>query len=242
MDDQDMALNEEAEVETAEDTTSVSEETAEVESTTEEESKKGYSARVRELNQRAKEAEAQAQSLSEKLAEITRGVPDGAPQMPTNQPLPPIVKEGEELTYEEINRRQLQRDEEILKRATQVNSLQTQQALAIERINREARDLTRKYAELDPKSDTFDRELSDTLTEAAEAYVRANPHKSLEDFVDKQMKLHKRAVTKEAESEQAEVSKQQGQTGIRPSTTKPVEKKFEDLTIEEMEARLGYEG
>ena len=242
MEDQDKALNEQAEVETAEDTTPVSEETAEVESTTEEESaeqKKGYSQRVRELNARAKEAEAKAQSLAEKLAEVTGGVSQQGP-MPHNQPLPPLVNEGEEVTYEEINRRQLQRDEELLKRVSQVNSLQTQQALAIERINREAKELTRKYAELDPYSETFDRELSDTLTEAAEAYVRANPTKSLEDFVDKQMRLHKRAVTKEARAENAEVSRQQGQSAIRPSNAKPVEKKFEDLTIEEMEAKLGF--
>ena len=245
MDDQDKtppeALNEEVtEVETVDETPSS--ETAEEVQPSEESKKKGYSARVRELNQRAREAEEKAQSLSEKLAALTQGVPEGAPQMPTNQPLPPLVKEGEELTYEEINRRQLQRDEELLKRATQVTNLQTQQALAIERINREARELTRKYEELNPQSEAFDRELSDTLTEAAEAYVRANPTKSLEEFVDKQMRLHKRAVSKEVKAEQAEVTRQQGQSAIRPSTAKTAEKKFEDMTIEEMEAKLGYTG
>lgn len=237
-DDQDMALNEQTEVETVEDTTPVSEETAPVDSTTEEESKKGATARVREAVNKANRAEQEAQSLRAKLAELTGQVGQQEFNTP-QQPQKPLVNPGEEVTIEELNRRQEERETQLLQRAGQMSQIQAQQALAIERINREARDLTRKYAELDPNNDNFDRELSDAVTEAGMAFVRANPTKSLEDFVDKQMKVYKRAATKEARAENAEVSKQQGQTAIRPSVAKPVEKKFEDLTLEEMEAQLG---
>ena len=61
MDDQDKALNQEGEVETTPDATPATEETTEVQETPtepeEESTKKGYSHRVRELNQRAKDAE-----------------------------------------------------------------------------------------------------------------------------------------------------------------------------------------
>jgi len=240
MQDEDTALNEPAEAETAEATTPVAEEqTAEVDSTTPEESKKGYSARVQELANQKKAAEAEAESLRAKLAELTSQV--GNQEFTPNQaPLEPLVKPGEEVTIEELNKRQAEREAELLKRVSHISNLQAQQALAIERINREARDLTRKYAELDPQSEHFDKELSDVVTEAGLAYVRANPTKSLEEFVDKQMKLHKRAATREARAEEAEVAKQQGQSAIRPSTAKPVEKKFEDLTLAEMEAQLGF--
>lgn len=248
MDDQDKALNDEVEAETTEDTTPVSEETTTDDSTSEDESqKKGFSARVRELNaekkaaeEKAARAEAQANSLAETVAALTGGVPQGGQVPFNNAPLKPLIEPGEEVTAEELNRRQEEREQALLDRASRMNDLNTQRIVAMDRVNREAKELTRKYEELNPNSDDFDPELSDTVTEAALAYVRANPTKSLEEFVDKQMKVHKRAVTKEAKAEQAEIAKQSSQAGSRPSTTKPADKKFEDLSIEEMEAKLGY--
>lgn len=240
MDDQNMALNEQTEVETVVDTTPVSEETTTVETTTEDESyKKGYSARVQELANAKKAAEEEARSLRVKLGELTRNVPNAESQLPQVDSLPPLVSPGEEVTVDEINRRQAERDKLLLERASRVSQLQSKRELAIERINREAKDLTRKYGELDPQSDVFDSELSSAVTEAAEAYVRANPEKSLEEFVDKQMKLHRRAVTREEKAVQAEVSKQQSQTAIRPSVAKTEDKKFAELSIAEMESKLG---
>lgn len=239
MDDQDTALNEAVEAETTPTTTPVEETETAPEVQTEEESKKGYSARVREVVNEANQAKAEAESLRAKLAALTSQVGQQTPYV-SNEPLKPLVNPGEEVTIEELNKRQQERETQLLQKASQMSQLQAQQALAIERINREARDLTRKYAELDPQSDNFDKELSNVVTEAAEAYVRANPTKSLEEFVDKQMKLHTRAATREVKAEQAEVTKQQSQTAIRPSTAKPEEKKFEDLTLKEMEDQLGF--
>lgn len=241
--DEQKALNQEGETETTPDTTPVSEETTEAQETPtetkEESTKKGYSQRVRELNQRAKEAEAKAESLQEKLAGLTAKVKPGE-YIPKMEPLTPIVKPGEEITAEELNRRQNEREEELFKRAAQISGLQAQQVNALERINREAKESITKYPSLDPNSDTFDRELSDTLTEAAEAYVKANPQKSLGEFVDKQMRLHKRAISREVKAEEKEIAKQSSKSAIRPTPAKSEDKKFEDLSIDEMEKRLGY--
>jgi hypothetical protein len=53
------------------------------------------------------------------------------------------------------------------------------------------------------------------------------------------MKLYKRGVSKEEAQVEATVAKQASQTAIKPSQNKPVEKTFNELSIEEMEARLG---
>jgi len=243
MADEEKALNEEGETETTPDTTPVSEETTEtqeVQPETEEEStKKGYSQRVRELNQRAKDAEAKAASLQDTLAALTADVKPGD-NLPNLEPLTPLVSPGEEITVEELNKRQVEREQELMKRAAQISGLQSQQALAIERINREAKESITKYPALDPNSDSFDRELSDTLTEAAEAYVRSNPQKSLGEFVDKQMKLHSRAVGREVKAEKEEIAKQSSQSAIRPTPGKAEDKQFEEKSIAEMEAELGF--
>ncbi len=239
MEDQKTALNPDAEAETAETTTPVEEQTTKVESTTEGESKKGFSARVSEAVNRAKTAEAEAQSLRSKVAELTSQV--GQPNFQATEPLKPLVNANEEnVTFEELNRRQAERDQQILEQARRESYLQSQQALTLERISREARDLTRKYAELDPQSESFDPELSEVVSEAGLAYVKANPTKSLEEFVDKQMNLHKRAATKQAKAEQAEIANQTSQSAIRPTSAKPGIKKDEDMTIKEMEAKYGF--
>ena len=108
MADQDEGVKPEGETETP-DTTPVSEQTAEVEQdaapseapdTSEESTKKGYSARVRELNQRAKDAEAEAESLQKKLEELTANVKPGE-NVPTFEPLTPLINPGEDITGDE---------------------------------------------------------------------------------------------------------------------------------------------
>lgn len=201
--------------------------------------RKGISSRFSEVINRTKAVEETTKTLSEQIAELKNQVrlPVG---LPPYNPLEPLVKPGEEVDYEEINRRQALRDQELLRRSAEINNYQTQQALALERIGREAEDAVERYSVLNRYSDDFDPELSETVSEAALAYARANPGKSLKAFVDKQMRVHNRAVTKEVTAEKANIAQQTAQTAIRPSTTKPVEKKFEDMSLAEMEAQLGF--
>lgn len=209
--------------------------------------KKGYSQRVRELNAKAKEAEAKAtraeakaQSLEGKLSELT------APQEPKfEKPVEPsedkpILAPGEEIDPYQLEERLQAREKRILQRAKSDAELISKQSDAVNRINTEASEVVKRYPELDPESDTFNKDLSDSVTEAAEAHVRANPYSaSVKTFVAKMMKPYRRAVTKEAGKVTEKVAKQASETALRPTSVKGGEKKFEELTIEEMEKKLG---
>ena len=240
MDDQDKALNEKVEVETTvTDTPSVQETPEPVEEATpeveESPKKKGAEKRIRKLN-------TENHSLKDKIAELTKPNRQGDTQLPPIQPQvsrKPLVGDDESIDSAELERRMQEREQQAVQRADNMASLRTRQVLTLDRINREAEDVVQNNSELDPTSDSFDQELSDTIYEAVEAKVKADPSASVKSFVDRQMKLYRRGVTKEEKAEQKVVEKQADQTAIKPTQNKPVEKSFSDLSIEEMEAKLG---
>jgi len=202
--------------------------------------KKGYEARVRELNARAKDAEAKAQSLADKLAELTSGSTTGELQIPQYNPQEPLIAAGEEIDVNELNKRQSEREAKILQQMRAEAELGRKQSEAIGRINNEALDSVRKYPELDPDSDSYNSELSETVTEAVEAYVKANPYSaSVLKFVDKLMKPYKGAVTKEVGEASENLAKQVSQGALKPTSIRKVEKTAREKTIEELEQELG---
>ena len=202
--------------------------------------KKGYEARVRELNTRAKTAEAKAQSLADKLAELTSGSTTGELQIPQYNPQEPLIAAGEEIDVNELNKRQSEREAKILQQMRAEAELGRKQSEAIGRINNEALDAVRKYPELDPDSDSYNSELSETVTEAVEAYVKANPYSaSVIKFVDKLMKPYKGAVTKEVGEASENLAKQVSQSALKPTSIRKVEKMAQEKTIEELEQELG---
>lgn len=203
--------------------------------------KKGYQSRVKELNQRAKLAEKRAQSLEEKLAELTNPtVGVTTPQVSQYSPLEPIVADGEEITVTELNRRVALRDQSLLHQASANSELRIKQGEAINRINSEAGNTVRKYPQLDPQSDQFDSELSDTITEATEAYVKSQPYSaSVEKFVDKLMKPYTRAVAKEVGQATANIAKQVTEAALRPNSIRKQEKSAREKSIAELEQELG---
>ena len=202
--------------------------------------KKGYEARVRELNARAKDAEAKAQSLAEKLAELTSGSTTGDFQIPQYNPQEPLIAAGEEIDVNELNKRQSEREAKILQQMRAEAEMGRKQSEAFGRINNEALDSVRKYPELDPDSDSYNSELSETVTEAVEAYVKANPYSaSVLKFVDKLMKPYKGAVTKEVGEASENLAKQVSQGALKPTSIRKVEKMAQEKTIEELEQELG---
>ena len=214
------------------------------ESKPEDDSSIGAQARIKELNAKANAekaeklvAQAKAESLEKKLAELT-GLMDNQPFNP--EPLAPIVQQGEEIDADELNRRVAERDAKLLQQADAVGQFRAKQVKAIENINREALEAIAKHKQLDSESELFDPELSETVTEAVEAYVRVNPTGSVKSYVDKLMKPYTSAVAKEVAKQSETLVKQASETALRPSNVKPVEKKFEDLSIKEMEAKLGF--
>jgi hypothetical protein len=98
----------------------------------------------------------------------------------------------------------------------------------------------RKYPQLDPDSDQFDPELSETVTEAVEAKVKSDPYNaSVKGFVDKLMKPFQKAVTKEVGKMGETIAKQVSQSALRPTAVKSTEKQSKDMSLEELEAKLG---
>ncbi len=213
---------------------------AEGETTETGESKKGFQSRVRELNTRAKEAEERAKSLEDRLAELTGSVEPSVDNQPFN-PSEPIVADGEEITIAELNRRQTEREQKMFRNTEALITLKQKQTDAINRINSEASDMIRAYPELDPDNESFNRELSDTVTEAVEALVKADPYKaSVKGFVAKLMKPYKGAVAKEVGEATENLAKQVSETALRPTPSlKAGEKSDSELTTTELENKYG---
>ena len=206
------------------------EESEETQSETVEAPKKGAQSRIRELNAKAKSAEEKAQSLEQKLAELTGSGEPIAPQAPYT----PQVDANGEVSPEQYRNH-------VLGTAQAMVDLKIKQSEAVNRINNEARDIVQKYPQLDPDSDQFDKELSDSVTEATESYVRMNPYSaSPKNFVERMMKPYQRSVAKAVGQETENIAKQVSESATRPtSVTTKGGKSDEEKSIAELEAELG---
>lgn len=215
-------------------------ETAE-ESSLKKPSNKGAQARIRELSKKAKKAEAEKQSLVDKLKETTAQLePQAQPApMPSGDFAQPVIRPGEEIDTVEFEKRMSEREQRILQQTRNMVAFQGQVDKTVNRINSEAREALETYPELNPKSDAFNEELSDSVTAATEALVRATPTASVKQFVDKLMKPYQGAVTKEVGKAQENLAKQVSETALRPTPTPKGDKKFSEMSIEEMEDTLG---
>jgi hypothetical protein len=190
--------------------------------------KKGASERIRELNARAKEAEAKAQSLAQKLEELT-----GSTEPKAYEPYQPQVEPGSEIGLDQYK-------QDVMRTADSLVSLRIKQQETLGKINNDAQNVIKKYPQLDPDSDTFDKDLSDSITEAVEAHVKADPYKaSVGQFVDRLMKPYTRAVNKEVGQVTEKLAKQVSETALRPTQNRVVEKTTKDKSIAELEAELG---
>ena len=236
-DQQNEALNPSVESETAETATPAENETPEEQEVSPQKiaPKKGAQSRIRELS-------GEVHSLRDKIAELTNPVGSGGQYAPqyTPQETKPLVSPGEEIDGVELERRLQEREQRIMQQAHNMVEFKTRQASTIDRINRETEEVVGKFKELDPESDQFDEELSNAIYESVEAKVKSDPTASVKQFVTKQMKLYKREALREDSQTKAEISKQSAQSAIRPSLNKPVDTKFENLSIEEMRNKLGY--
>lgn len=249
MDDNNMALNDQIGEEANLDTTPVAEEQApeevqqpeeEVATETEsqetetvEESSKGAAARIRELNSKAKAAEEENRSLKDRIAELTN--PVGFTGQPTQQPTP----QEDELNPDGSVNADAFRNR-VLAEADARAELKIRQSEAISRITRESDQALNTWPQLDPQSDQFNKELSDAVTEAVDAHVRANPYTaSVTKFVDKLMKPYQGAVAKEVGQASEKMAKQVSQAALRPTSIRKPEKAASEKSIAELEQELG---
>ena len=217
----------------------------ETETETVESSKKGAQRRIRQLVSKVKQAENKTQGLTERLKELTSPVGSRRqyqPSTPSPQPIQPIVQPGEEIDVEEFNRRQANRDARILQQAASIAELKSRQSEAIIRINSEAQEVLKNYPELDPNSKSFDKELSESVTEATLAFVKGSPYTaSPKKFVEKMMKSYHRAVAKKIGQTSENLVKQVAQKAQRPTGISKREKGYQEKSIKELEDELGIE-
>lgn len=202
--------------------------------------KKGAESRIRELNSQVKKERAEKESLAQKIQELTGSVePQGYQPSNGYNPNVPLIAPGEEVTQEELQRRVAQRDQWLLQQANNMTRFEMAKKETIDRVNRESNESIKAYPQLDPDSDSFDEELSESISQATLAYVRTNPTGSVKKFVDGLMKPYMRSLDKSVASQQTEIAKQASQTAMRPNSVPSTDKKVEDMSTEELEKKLG---
>ena len=202
--------------------------------------KKGAESRIRELNSQVKKERAEKESLAQKIQELTGSVePQGYQPSNGYDPNVPLIAPGEEVTQEELQRRVAQRDQWLLQQANNMTRFEIAKKDTIDRINKETNESIKAYPQLDPDSDSFDDELSESISQATLSYVKTNPTGSVKKFVDGLMKPYMRSLDKSVASQQTEITKQASQTAMRPNSIPSTEKKFEEMDIKEMEKKLG---
>jgi hypothetical protein len=240
MENDEMALNQTNTEESVVDTTPVVEEqTAEetpIESTepaseeeavveeTDQQVKKGAQKRIRELSGEVK-------TLRQRLNEVTGQ--DGNDQ-PHYQPQQPQTLDLDgEVTPEQYR-------QHVLQQADNIVQLRLKQSEALSRIDKESQEVIQKYPQLDPESDDFDQDLNVSILEAIEAQVKLNPYStSVKSIADKLMKPYLKAVSTGVEQEKATITKQVAETALRPTQVRKVEKSLNEMSIDELEAKLG---
>lgn len=195
------------------------------------ESKKGASQRIKELNTKFKEKDAEVKSLKEQIAELTAPVGAMGQQIPQFTPQEPVY-EGD------IDPNEFRA--QVLQEAETRAELKLRQYEAVSRHQRESDEAMKKYSELDPESDSFNKELSESVTEAVVNGIKANPYSaSAKSIVDKLMKPYKGAVAREVGNATENLAKQVSGAALRPTSVRKGEKPASEKTIAELEQELG---
>lgn len=183
--------------------------------------KKGANARIGELVGENK-------SLKQRLAELTAH--NG--EIPVAQQNPAINLDSE-VTPEQYR-------QHVLQTASNMVDLKMKQSEAIGRIDKESSEVMRSYPQLDPDSEQFDKELSETISEAIEAQVRLNPYSaSVKTFADRLMKPFIKAVSNGVAQEKETITRQVSESALRPTAIRNPEKTVNEMSISELESKLG---
>lgn len=195
--------------------------------------KKSAEARIRELNDQLKKERERNRSLETSVEKVHKESEEN-PFSPENNPLPdPELSKPNE--NGEITREQYAADvARNARRAVQLELSKQRQAA-------EATKAMELFPQLDPKSDQFDEDLSDVITETVEAKVKLNPGTSVLATVQKLMKPYQKVAESAVSNHAQDVAGQAARAAIRPSAnTAPVrEKTVEEMTEAEIEAKYG---
>jgi len=161
------------------------------------------------------EARQQAESLSQKLAELT-AQPTGAPDQTD-------PNEERTLTIDDLR---------------SIARLEVEKERTVNRINAQGAEAIKLYPELDKSSDSFDSDINEAVTSAVLLEVRNDPSKDVVKLTEKYMKPYRKAAERAVGEEKATLAKQASESALRPNNIKPVDKGFQEKSIEEMEQEL----
>lgn len=189
------------------------------------EGRKTAQSRIRDLNAKKKAAEEKAESLEEQVKRLTSFKPqeDFVPQSQFDE-----AQDESNITVEELMRRQ---DALVQIRFAQQDN--------IHRVQSEAAEAIKAYPELDPDSDSFDSELSEAVSQATLAKIQSDPTSSVKNFVDSLIKPYRRSLEKQEAGQKETITKQVSEQAMRPTQVQEQERPFSELSIKEMEKKLG---
>jgi hypothetical protein len=219
----------------------------------------GMQKRARELREKA----AGQLSLADKLERDAKTAPAApvAPAPAPTAPTPPqpgadaqqpdyFDPETGEIDPVKLNDFIEAKAEEKATKVVQSSSAQTELKAArdnyVASVDADAKAIVTEYPELDPANDSYDQELDDFLTEQ---YAQATTNSQgqvvrldipLKTFVDRQMKVIGKTRTKAAaQTPNGEAAAGTDGAIVPGNTPASPDKPFEELSIPEMEARLG---
>lgn len=214
--------------------------------------------RARELREKAAGQTALADRLERTAATPATPAAPAAPiAAPTTPPQPgddlepdyfdPETGDIDPAKHVEFTRRLAAAEaQKIVKAAGAETELVTARSNYVASVSSDAQALAAEYDELNPESDLYDQELDDHLTDA---YTRATTNAQgqvtridmpLKDFVEREMKVISKYRTKAAaQTPNAEAAAGTDGAIVPGPALPPTDKPFGDLSIPEMEARLG---
>jgi len=185
--------------------------------------------RIHKLVDERDRERARAESLAKQVEDLTNQFTGQNQSFTTN---PTTIEPGAEVTQE-----QYQAD--VARQADAIVQIRLNQERIVNNINKEALDSMTAHPELDPSSDVFDKELSDTIVESVKAQIQVNPAASVKKLVNHMMKPYRRSIEQKVAETTETITKQVSESALRPSQVKTLDKPFDKLSTEEMEARLG---
>lgn len=168
----------------------------------------------------------------------------------SNQPLyaDPSLQLPQYEPGEEIQPERLQQD--VVQTASAIANLQTQAQIqqfeARSNLDRDVEVITTKYPELNEDSPEYNPVLEEKIEAAFKARAFKNgqldPTVRLADVAKDFIDVYQSAATKSSADIKNAVAKQADESAVRPTGSNKAERDFKDLSIKEMEERLGMVG
>lgn len=193
-------------------------------------------------------AERRIQQLNKQVRDLER---TNQPSNGFNQPQVPVLQPGQEIQPEEYQ-------QHVVQAAQAISSLQVNSAIAQERaVNNVERDtelLPTKYPELNESSPEYSPELEKAIAEEFQErafrvvgydqqgrpVTQLDPSVRLSDIAKRNVEVVRTIVNKSSANMRNAVAQSADTTGLKPQGAARGDKPFADLSIKEMESKLGF--